>query len=476
METRGASVSTSERRQSPFRLGVLLQVALPFLMAAAYFAVTRVAQMDGDSPCYLQWCAKRTSVYPMFLNLVDRDVLLPVQLLLFAVAIAALALVAFRYSGTLIFSGMLTAGMLANPYLWQLQGSIMSEAITTPLLVVLLILTLQSAMRGRPLLFGAASLVAGIMTATRPSCLPLLIIPLAVLWLSGQRSMGMKIRLTALCVVLWLVPVVADRAVTQAVLGNEQSSLAGRHVFAKAALIDAPPLDRSDMSLPDRRLADVLERDYAPVRRVVAPLTGNVRDVVRLNYEVCFQYACTDAATRDVGLKGAALDEALYRVGLARLRQNLGAYLDLSVDEFRGEWLLHPRKHPTLARDYNAFLRSAAPLPFQYLLGEEGQIVRADQQKSLYRVNRAAFLAIAVIIPILLSVLVYLLTTRPRRPLVIASFSALAGVIAVQVFTAMFGVGIPRYTMGLWPAIVFAFVTAAFALFERYRETHLSRG
>jgi hypothetical protein len=282
--------------------------------------------------------------------------------------------------------------------------------------------------------------------------------------------------MTALATLLWAAPIIVDRLVTQAVLGDTKTSLAGRHAFAKAGLIDAPPLNRAGMSAPDRKLADILERDYAPAREVLRPLRGNVRDVVRLNYEVCFQYACTDAMARDVGVKGAALDAALYRVGSARLMENPASYIRMAIDEFRGQWLLHPRKHPTLAREYNEFLRAAAPLPFQQFLGEEGQVVPADQQKQLYRVNRAAFVSIALMVPVLLTLLTWLLIRRRRDALVVASFASLSGVIAVQIFTSMFGVGIPRYTMGLWPAIVFAFVAAVFFLFERYRAGRVSRG
>lgn len=442
---------------------MLAIAAAPMLIAILYYMAIGHAQLDGDSPCYLQWCPKRTSVYPVFLNLVEGPWLLPVQLGLLAGSLTWLAWYSFRLFGSLLLSAVLTFGIMANPYVWQLQGSVMSEALTTPLLIVLLGCTTGFLVRGSPTTLLAASFAAGVMAAARPGVLPILIIPLAALWLAN-RTAGQKLKLSALCVLVWVAPIAADRAYTRAVLGDRMTSLAGRHIFAKAALIDAPPLDRSGMGAVDRRLANLLERDLQPVREVLRPLHGNVRQIVRLNYEVCLQYACGERLTGDLHLPRAELDDALVRVGTARLERNPGAYLSLAWDNYRGLWQLHPRKHPDLAREYNAFLKTSAPLPFQPLLGEEGQIVPSDQQREYYRYDRLVLIAIGVAVPILILLFLIQIFRRSGEPLGAGSLAILVGLEAVLVFAALFGVGIPRYVMGMWPAIVAGFALAGYHL------------
>jgi hypothetical protein len=277
-----------------------------------------------------------------------------------------------------------------------------------------------------------------------------------------------KAKIAALCVLFWSAPLVADRLYSRAMLGDRATSLAGRHMFAKGALVELVGVDRAGPTPLERKLGDFAQRGVAPVRSLLAPLRGtNVHSILTLNYEVCLQYACTDAATRSLQSARPNLNEALLRVGLARLRQNPLGYLELSWHEYRGLWLLHPRKVPELAREYNAYLGERGPLPFQQYLGEEARPVPAGQQHGFYRLDRALLIAIGVLLPLLMVVLLVAVARSWRHPLLTASLATLIGVHAVLVFTALFGVGIPRYTMGLWPAIVFAVALPAWFAAER---------
>lgn len=444
---------------------MLSLVAVPILLALAFFAILQTVQLDGDSPCYLQWCPKRTSVYPTFLDLIGLRLLLPVQLALFAAAASWLAWYSFKLFDSLLLSAALTLGTLANPYLWQLQGSVMSEALTTPLLIVLLGCVLGYAAKRQASLLAVAAFCAGLAAAARPSLLPVVAMPLVAAGFLGSSARG-KLSLIGLCIAAWLAPIAADRIYTRAMLGERKTSLAGRHMFAKAALIEAPPLDRSLMARVDRKLADIVERDFAVVRQTLKPLRGNVRDVVRLNYEVCIQYACGDSATRGLRLPRSELDDGLFRVGLARIEQNPRGYLSLGWDNYRGLWLLHPRKHPDLAREYNAYLGAASPLPFQQFLGEEALPVPDDQQHGLYRIDRALLAMIGLALPLLFVVLVPMLWRR-KEPLLVVALSAIVGLEAVLVFAALFGVGIPRYVMGMWPVVVLPFILMGHELLAR---------
>jgi hypothetical protein len=160
----------------------------------------------------------------------------------------------------------------------------------------------------------------------------------------------------------------------------------------KAGVIDAPPVAARSPHPLDQRLARALNEDFEPVRRVInkAPDRG-VRYILLTNYEACFAWVCGDGLVEAFPLRRSEIDRAMFKVGFARLASNPLAYLELTATEYHRLWLLHPRKHPELAETYNAFLAREAPLPFQSLLGHEGQPTPASEQNPLLRINRAAF-------------------------------------------------------------------------------------
>jgi hypothetical protein len=113
-------------------------------------------------------------------------------------------------------------------------------------------------------------------------------------------------------------------------------------------------------------------------------------------------------------------------------------------------WLLHPRKHPDLAPEYNAFLAKAAPLPFQSQLGVESRPTTPDQVSGLYRVNRVVFALVG-----LLAALMTIVAVMGRdRILQRVAAPLLLGGQAVLVLSAFMAVGLPRYAMGMWPLII----------------------
>lgn len=425
-------------------------------------------QLAGESPCYLAWCAKHTAVYPGFVRIITPAYLLPVQLALFAAAITWFGWLLDRRSGLLVAS-LVVLGLVANPYVWQLQGSIMSEALTMPLLIVVIGCSLLWLDGRRPAYLMVAFVASSLTATARPSGLLTILIPLASLWL-GQRAADArpsKLVLSGLGMLCWLLPVVAERTTTHFVLGAEQTSLAGRHMMAKAGVIDAPPVNRKGFSPLENRVADMMELQFAPIRDTFRPLSGPVKDLVRFNYEVCIAFSCTDEAMKDVHVRRPELDAALVRVGFARLKQNPLAYLDLAWAEYRGLWSLHTRKHPDIAPAYNAFLAKAMPLPFQTGLGVQGVIVPLNDQKSYYRYDRMVMFAIAWACILLLIALLISWFRGERGPSVVAPLATLIGLEAILVFIALLGVGIPRYPLGLWPAIVIGLVLGALHYLRR---------
>lgn len=113
-------------------------------------------------------------------------------------------------------------------------------------------------------------------------------------------------------------------------------------------------------------------------------------------------------------------------------------------------WLLHPRKAPNLARKYNAFLQRNGPLPFQALLGDVGQPTPQGEQSGFLSIERKAFAAVGIISIILIIILPFSMSRIETR----SAFAVLVGTQGVLVLSALLGVGLPRYAMGMWPVLV----------------------
>lgn len=447
-------------RSSTAGAAALTIVALaPWLVAAAFYLAHRSITIEADSASYLDWAPDRSSGYPLFLKLAGGRFLLPIQLALFAAAASWLALRVGRISRDLILTALLTVAVIANPYVWQLQASIMSEALTTPLLVLLVGLIPSHMVGPRRSTALAMALIAGVLAATRPSNLALLPIPpLAVLIRRGGSARS-KHRDAALCLAMSLAVLAADQACTRAVHGPATTSLLGRHTFAKSVLVDAPPLPPAGLSPVERSLATSAERDFAPVRRVLKSVADrpHIFDTLQGNYEVCLQYACTDRLLSGVNMPRAELDRALFRVGAERLRENPGAYLALSVKEYRGLWLLNPRKDPRLAREFNAYRATSGALPFEQQLGPAVAPVSRDETSRAGAVLRSLFIFLAIVAAVLTVALTAIQLAGPFRPYIASAWLCLLGTEAVLIFCALVGIGTPRYTMGMWPMLAGSF-------------------
>ena len=278
---------------------------------------------------------------------------------------------------------------------------------------------------------------------------------------------ALRAKLISIVAALSLALVAADRFYTRAVQGSATTSLLGRHTFAKAALIDAPQLPSEPLTPVERRLANLAEWKFSPIRRQLQSVSNrpHVIDILEPNYEVCLQYACTDNSLLDLKIERPQLDHALFRVGLLRLLKNPTAYATLTFDEYKRIWLLHPRKDPALAHEFNAYLSAAGPLPFRDQLDSDSGPVPQSEQSRFYHFDRRLFILIGIAVPVLtLALGIFRLTAR-ARPILTAAFVYVIAVQAVLLFCCMGGIGTPRYLMGIWPMLVaaFAFTVATIA-------------
>ncbi len=140
------------------RMGLAL---VPLILAMAVWAMTPSIGINADSPRYLAGSAMRTATYPIFLDLVNGAALLPMQLFLFAGSLSWFAIYVGRYLAFWL-TALLTVAIAINPYVWQLQGTILSESLTTPLLTIIAGCLIAFSIAGRSGPMVAAALLSGL--------------------------------------------------------------------------------------------------------------------------------------------------------------------------------------------------------------------------------------------------------------------------------------------------------------------------
>ena len=145
---------------------------IPFGLAIAFRWVHPHITIDAESPRYLVNSPMRTATYPLFLDVVYGPALLPLQLLLFAGALAWLAVYASKFTPWFVCGAMVLA-VGPNPYVWELQASIMSNALTIPLFTIIAGCVLGFFNEKRRALIVLTSMLGGFATTVRPPLPPL---------------------------------------------------------------------------------------------------------------------------------------------------------------------------------------------------------------------------------------------------------------------------------------------------------------
>ena len=436
------------RAWSTESLGRSFLALIPIVIALAFWWIQPEIIIDADTPRYLDNSPMRTATYPLFLDVAHGPALLPIQLFLLAGALAWLAVYASKFLPWFVNAAMVLA-VGANPYVWELQASIMGEALTIPLLTIIAGCVLGFLKEGRRALIVVAAVLGGLAATIRPSLMPFILTPIAAVWITPKLQS--RIKLSVIIVLAWMSPVVVERLYSRAVHGSELTSPLGRALFMKSAIIEAPATKYQSSDHLDRRLVEVLNEDFEPVRRLIdrAP-DRDVRNILLANYEPCAGFPCLMSIVEPFHVDEAELHRRLVDIGLARLSTNPAGFLELAATEYERLWLLHPRKVPALATKYNAFLSREAPIPFEAQLGEIAQPTPTSEQKEIYRLNRATFIAIGI----LAATLTIAFAFWRRGPLIRTSFALLIGTQAVLVFGTLVAPGLPRYTMGMWPTLI----------------------
>lgn len=449
-------------------------IVLPLCAAYALwclFTMPAAPIMTPDSVHYLNAAAIVPLGYPLFLNIAGARGAMFVQPILFSAALAALGRETIRATRSTWLAAAVVAGAMLVPQVKDFHASILTESLFMSALIVVLALMIRFVQQPSWHLMVWVATVVGVSATIRRTGFAFVpVLPLMVLLQRHRLSASRTAFFLMAAVAPFLCIIATEQFAARVVHAGQTSSLMGRHLFAKAALLEAPPAPWPTDPLR-AQLAMDLDESYAPIRELLQRAPAGVRAVLTINYESCLQGPCADrsravmpdlaepAQTRIMG------DAALERIARAPL-----AFARLTARHYGSLWTVDRLRHPDTAPALTQFIASNRPLPF------EGDTFRATPDYVIaftgnprIRYLQWGISALAILTAALaLTGLMAAIAKQQLPPaMTIACLAALAAHGGL-LFTALLAAGFSRFMIGLWPAITTA---ALFGLWAVFNET-----
>jgi hypothetical protein len=443
-----------------------------FSLCAAYALYCLVTNPAGpittpDSFHYLNMTPIVPLGYPFFLTFTGARGAIIAQPIIYSAALAFMGREIVRATRNTWLAVATVAGCLIVPQVREYHASILSESLFLSLLVVFLGLSIRFAHYPAWRLMVLVAITVGASAVVRRTGFAFVPVMLLMVLLQRQHLRGSQ---ATLFFIAALVPfgviVGGEQVIAPLIHAGAPSSLMGRHVFAKAALIEAPQAPPSDDPIR-RALDDQLEHALAPIRSMLASAPYNVRGVLTIYYETCLQGGCADEAraltlapdeARQTALMGAA--------GLARIRRAPLNFLKLTWLHYGSLWTVNRLRHPDTVPALNAFIAAHRPMPFEHYalaLGPDRTLV--FEPLPIVRYAQIAAFGLALVTGGLAMLGLIAAVFGPRLPpAVVAACIAALAAHGGLILTALLAAGFTRFLIGLWPALVVACAFGAYGL------------
>jgi hypothetical protein len=449
-----------------------------FALCGAYAVFCLITNPAGpittpDSFHYLNMTPIVALGYPFFLQATGARAAIVAQPIIFSAALAFLGREIIRVTRSTWLAAAVIAGIIVVPQIREFHASILSESLFLSLLVVFLALVVRFMHYPAWRLMVLVAITVGVAATVRRTAFAFVPVILMMVLVQRHHLRGAQ---TTLFFVASLAPFMVIAATEQVMApiihAGAPSSLLGRHLFAKAALIEAPAAPRTDDAVR-AALDDQLENAFAPIRSMLARAPDNVRSVLTIYYETCLQGGCADqarAATNEA--IEARQTEIMGAAGAARIRRAPLEFLALTWRHYESLWTVNRLRHPDTASDLNAFLAAQRPLPYEELalsLGPGRTLEFTGSQNVRYAQYAISALAIITGSLAVFACVAAIAAPRLSPTLAIASVSALTAHSGL-LLTALLAAGFSRFLLGLWPALIVACAFAAWKVLTRERE------
>jgi len=412
-----------------------------------------------DSALYLAFSPIVPLGYPTFLSVVGPRGAVVLQPIFYSASLALLGREVLRATGVVWLAAAVITACMAAPQLAGFHSTILTESLFLSAVVTLLALAIRFVHHPSWRLMVLAATTAGISVTIRRTGLALLPVLLILALLAFRRQKTSHPALLFVAAVAPFMAVVAiEQVIAPIVHSGQASSLMGRHLFAKAALIDAPPAPLTSDPLRTA-LDEHLESRFAPIRQLLARAPHDVRAVLTLYYETCLQGACADASRGLMATWGEAQQtSALGGAGAARITRAPLGIIQLAALHYRSLWTVDRLRHPGLVSSLATFIEANRPLPFE----AEALGLQPGEPMDLHPSEPVRYLQLVVTLMGFFTAALAVVGVVsacggfPLPPtMAAASLSALVAHGAL-IFTALLAAGLARFTLGLWPAITTA--------------------
>ena len=430
--------------------------------------------MEGDSSSYLEMSPVRAVTYPLFLSLLD-FFHLPIQSVVWiqlAIYLGAVGYLFFALRTAIPeswLSGVIAISASTTPFYVSFHGQILTESFWMSLLVFLIGLVVKHRITPHYINLVGASFLVGGLVILRPvgwAFVPFIL--LVALYFPLPKKKVIKTILVVLAPLL--IAVSAEHFTTKQIHGSAISSLFPKHIFAKAALIDADIPEKLLNNLNQVSLHRELEYDAASVREFIASSPdSSIRRVITRNYEVFFQYRFLKALPESK-MTATVSDKVLMRTGMERISFGVVNYIILSLRNYVAQWHWFDASHPFNYQKLNKFIEQNRPLPFDEHMTEltayNSALKIAWVLRPLAKLGGflTGFLAIVGLYNFV----------RGRQMLNLLSLScffaiALHGYVALVALT---GIPIPRYLVVVWPLMACSLGFGLAELLSRLKGEH----
>jgi hypothetical protein len=450
-------------------------MAIVFTLCAAYVAYCLGTNPAGpfttpDSVHYLNVSPIVPLGYPFFLKIAGARGAIVAQPILFGAALAFLGREIVRLTRSTWLAVAVVVGSMALPQIREFHASILSESLFLSLLIVFLAFSVRFAYHPTWHWMVLVAMAAGLNATVRRTGFALVPVMLVMVLFQRHKLRGAQAPLFFVAALAPFLAIVgAEQAAAPVVHAGASSSLMGRHMFAKAALIDAPPAPSSS----DRvraALDEQLQVDYAPIRAFLASAPPDIRAVLSIYYETCLQGGCVDRSRELMpDMNEAQQTETLGAAAMARIGRAPLAFARLAAMTYQSLWTVDRLRHPDRAAALTAFIASHRPMPFEKLafsLEPAGALEFHGAARVRYMQWVTGIIAIWTAAIALAGIISAFRVPRLPPLFAIAATSALAA-HGCLLLTAILASGFSRFTQGVWPAIVMGAVLGLWSLLPR---------
>ena len=435
--------------------------------AVAVFVLAPPSPLTAaDANDYIVHLPYRLSGYPLFLKLFGLDHIMLIQSVIFSACMAYLGIEIVRQSKQLWMAVVVMLLVFSNRYVSDLIFSIASEALFLPALCLLLGGIIRFADRPSVLAAISCGTAIGLACTARPTGWAFLVAAVLLLALVKSGSPRRLVILAMALIIPMMALVGAEQVYNRTIHPKTYTSLAGPHLFGKAAMLEPPSGPGSYAPGPSGIMERWIDTDYASARALVrgAPNAAS-RARLRMAYETCAADHCGDDARSRTGLSQVEANRISFKVGLERIQKRP---FDLLALDWADYWSLWEVFHdPSLTPAFNTYMSAHTPAPYQQFQGN--RMIEVPKSR-IGGFGNAAMMAVAIAL-LASSFSAVWMAIRGKQAssgVVIAVISAAVaqGVLAMTALTAP---AISRFVLGVWPAVAVAAVYNAVVVWPMVR-------